>query len=287
MCPLADLYLSIVLISLFFGLAIVYAGRAMLIGRVAHSRTEADGGSIFVNKAAMEMVYWVLNPLVSFIAALRLTPNMVTLGSLIPAAGAGVAVGFGYFGLGALLAMLATFGDILDGLLARKLGLSSDAGEVVDAAVDRYGEMFFFGGLVYYYRGHDQVLFIVLLALAGSFMVSYATAKAEAMGVPAPRGAMRRGERGTYLIAGSAFTPIASTLFAGSPSLALRELPIILSVTIIAVVANISVVQRLAATAAMLRARDAAKDPTKKPPAASPFDDEAMATKPDVPVGMV
>jgi len=279
----ADLYLSIVLISLFFGLAIVYAVRAILIGRVAHARTDADGGSIFVNKAAMEMVYWVIDPLISFIAALRITPNMVTLGSLIPAAGAGVAIGFGYFGLGALLAITAAMGDIIDGLLARKTGLFSDAGEVVDAAVDRYGEMFLFGGLVYYYRGHDQVLFIVLLALVGGFMVSYATAKAEAMGVPAPRGAMRRAERGTYLMAGSAFTPIASTLFANSPSLALRELPILLSLAIVAVVANISVVQRLAAIAAMLRARDAAK----KPPATSAFDDEAMATKPDVPVGLV
>ena len=174
---MADLYLSIVLISLFFGLAFVYAARALFIGRVAHARTEADGGSIFVNKAAMEMVYWVIDPFISFIAALRITPNMVTLGSLIPAAGAGVAIGFGYFGLGALLAITAAFGDIIDGLLARKTGLMSDAGEVVDAAVDRYGEMFLFGGLVYYYRGHDQVLFIVLLALVGSFMVSYATAR--------------------------------------------------------------------------------------------------------------
>jgi len=283
MCPLADLYLSIVLISLFFGLAIVYAVRAILIGRVAHARTEADGGSIFVNKAAMEMVYWVIDPFISFIAALRITPNMVTMGSLIPAAGAGVAIGFGYFGLGALLAITAAIGDIIDGLLARKTGLSSDAGEVVDAAVDRYGEMFLFGGLVYYYRGHDQVLFVVLLALVGSFMVSYATAKAEALGVPAPRGAMRRAERGTYLMAGSAFTPIATTLFANSPSLALRELPILLSLTIVAVVANISVVQRLAAIAAILRARDV----DKKPPAAATFDDEAMTTKPDVPVGLV
>ena len=141
--------------------------------------------------------------------------------------------------------------------------------------------MFFFGGLVYYYRDHDQVLFIVLAALVGAFMVSYATAKAEAMGVPAPQGAMRRGERAAYLIAGSAFTPVASTLFANSPSLALRELPIILALTIIAVVSNISVVQRLGATAALLREREAAK---KMPPAT--FEpDEAMPTKPDLPVG--
>ena len=117
-------------------------------------------------------------------------------------------------------------------------------------------------------------------------MVSYATAKAEAMGVPAPRGAMRRAERGTYLMAGAAFTPIASALFANSPSLALRELPIILSLTIVAVVANISVVAAAGRHRRMLRARDAA-NPAKTPPAGSPFDDEAMATKPDVPVGLV
>jgi len=279
----SDLGVSIGEISFFFALATAYALRAAFVGRVRHKRTEADGGSVFVNKATMEMVYWILDPIISFIAALGITPNMVTLASLIPAAGAGVALGFGWFGLGALLAILATFGDIIDGLLARKTGLSSDAGEVVDAAVDRYGEMFFFGGLIYYYRDHDQVLFIVLLAIVGSFMVSYATAKAEAMGVTAPRGAMRRGERAAYLITGAAFTPIASTLFAGSPSLALRELPIILTLTIVAVVSNISVVQRLSAIAAALRERAAAKR-SAEPPA---FDDEAMVTKPDLPVGTV
>ena len=279
---MSDLYVAIAETSFFVAALLIYLLRSALVGRVRHARTEADGGSVFVNKTTMEMVYWILDPMISFIASLRITPNMVTLGSLIPAAGAGVAIGFGWFGLGAFLSILATFGDIIDGLLARKTGLQSDAGEVVDAAVDRYGEMFFFGGLVYYYRDHDQVLFIVLLAIIGSFMVSYATAKAEAMGVAAPRGAMRRGERAAYLITGSAFTPVASTLFAGSPSLALRELPIILTLTIVAVVSNISVLQRLSAIAASLRAREVAKRS-----AAEPFDDEAMATKPDVPVGTV
>jgi CDP-diacylglycerol--glycerol-3-phosphate 3-phosphatidyltransferase len=276
--PTADLVISIVATAFFVGLAITYAIRSALIGRVRHRRTDADGGSLFLNKSTMEMVYWVLDPLIDFIAALRITPNMVTLASLVPAAGAAVALGFGWFGLAAVLSILTTFGDIIDGLLARKTGLSSGAGEVVDAAVDRYGELFFFGGLVYYYRTHDQCLFIVLAALAGSMMVSYATAKAEAMGVDPPRGAMRRGERAAYLITGSAWTPICNTIFAGSPSLALRELPIILALTIVAVVANISVVQRLSAVAAILRARERA--------AKADFDpEEGIATKPDVPVG--
>jgi CDP-diacylglycerol--glycerol-3-phosphate 3-phosphatidyltransferase len=236
---LADLTIAIANILFFFGLLGVYLLRSALIGRRRHARSEADGGSVFLNKRTMEMVYWVLEPIIDFLAALHITPNMVTLFSLVPAAGAGVALGFGWFGLASVLAVVATFCDILDGLLARKTGVSSGAGEVIDAAVDRYGELFFFGGLVYYYRAHDQVLFIVLAAIVGSFMVSYATAKAEAMGVAAPRGAMRRGERAAYLIFGAAFTPVAKALFANSASLALHECPIILAVTIVAVVSNI------------------------------------------------
>ena len=277
---MADLVIALGMIGIFAVLVTAYALRSVIAGRVRHARTDADGGSLFVNKPTMEMVYWILDPTIDFVAALRITPNMVTLFSLLPAAGAGVAIGFGWFGLATALAVVSTFCDIIDGLLARKTGLSSGAGEVIDAAADRYGELFMFGGLVYYYRAHDQVLFIVLAALAASFMVSYATAKAEAMGVPAPRGAMRRGERAAYLIFGCAFTPVTQALFGGSPSLALRELPIILGMTIVAVVGNISVIQRLMAVTAMLREREAAR--AKQADA-----EEGVPTKPDLPVGLV
>ena len=278
---MADLTIAIANILFFFGLLGAYLLRSALIGRRRHARSEADGGSVFLNKRTMEMVYWVLDPIIDFLAALHITPNMVTLFSLVPAAGAGVALGFGWFGLASVLAVMATFCDILDGLLARKTGVSSAAGEVIDAAVDRYGELFFFGGLVYYYRSHDQVLFIVLAAIVGSFMVSYATAKAEAMGVAAPRGAMRRGERAAYLIFGAAFTPVAKALFANSASLALHECPIILAVTIVAVVSNISVMQRFGAINDLLRAKE------KAPPEAAPQAAEPLGSKPDPSAGQV
>jgi len=281
MRPLADLTIAIANILFFFGLLGAYLLRSALIGRRRHARSEADGGSVFLNKRTMEMVYWVLDPIIDFLAALHITPNMVTLFSLVPAAGAGVALGFGWFGLASVLAVMATFCDILDGLLARKTGVSSGAGEVIDAAVDRYGELFFFGGLVYYYRTHDQVLFIVLAAIVGSFMVSYATAKAEAMGVAAPRGAMRRGERAAYLIFGAAFTPVAKALFANSASLALHECPIILAVTIVAVVSNISVMQRFSAINDLLRAKE------KAPAQAAPGTGEPIGSKPDPSAGQV
>jgi len=278
---MADLTVAIANIIFFFALLGVYLVRSALVGRRRTARTEADGGSLFLNKRTMEMVYWVLEPLIDFLAALHITPNMVTLFSLLPAAGAGVALAFGWFGLASVLAVMATFCDILDGLLARKTGVSSNAGEVIDAAVDRYGEMFFLGGLVYYYRTHDQVLFVVLAAIIGSFMVSYVTAKAEAMGVPAPRGAMRRGERAAYLIFGAAFTPLAKAVFANSPSLAVHELPIILALTIVAVVSNISVLQRLGAIIEALRARD------KAPVEATPEPAQPIASKPDATAGQV
>jgi len=276
-----DLGIAIANITFFFGLLGAYLLRIAFVGRRRHARSDADGGSLFLNKRTMEMVYWILDPLIDFLAALRITPNMVTLFSLLPAAGAGVALGFGWFGLASALAVMATFCDILDGLLARKTGVSSAAGEVIDAAVDRYGEMFFFGGLVYYYRTHDQVLFIVLAAIVGSFMVSYATAKAEAMGVPAPRGAMRRGERAAYLIFGAAFTPVAKALFANSASLALHECPIILALTIVAVVSNISVVQRFGAINDLLRAKE------KAPAAPAPAAGEPIGSKPGASAGQV
>ena len=81
-------------------------------------------------------------------------------------------------------------------------GVSSDAGEVLDAAVDRYVEFFFLGGLMIYYRDIAALLILTLFALVGSFMVSYSSAKAEALHVPAPKGSMRRPERAVYLTAG-------------------------------------------------------------------------------------
>jgi hypothetical protein len=92
---------------------------------------------------------------------------------------------------------------------------------------------------------------------------------------------MRRGERAAYLIFGAAFTPVSKALFANSASLALHECPIILTLTIAAVVSNISVVQRLGAIIEALRARD------KAPAAPAPEADAPLGSKPDASTGPV
>ena len=113
----------------------------------------------------------------------------------------------------------------------------------------------YYADLVMYYRTHWEMLILILAAILGSFMVSYTTAKAEAMGVTPPRGSMRRAERAVYLLVGAGLTPFSRTLFADTPSHTLREFPIIFALALVAVVTNVSVVQRFGAIAEALRAK--------------------------------
>ena len=266
-----DAYFGFFIVGLAALIAVAYVVRYLVRGRARHVRTDADGGSVFLNKATMEMGYWLLGPVVDGLAALRVTPNQVTALSLIPAGLAGIAAAFGWFGLACVLATTAAYGDILDGLLARKLGTSSDAGEMLDAAVDRFGEFMFLGGVSVYYRTHWMVQVLVLIAIFGSFMISYTTAKAEAMGVKPPRGAMRRAERTVYLLVGSGITSIWKVFFGDSASHLLHELPIILAVTVVGIVSNVSVVQRCALIIQALRERAATppQSADSDPPAGS------------------
>jgi CDP-diacylglycerol--glycerol-3-phosphate 3-phosphatidyltransferase len=203
---------------------------------------------------------------------------MVTAFSLLPALSAGVAVAFGWFGLGCMLATFAALSDIVDGVIARRTGVSSDAGEVFDAAVDRYSEFFFLAGLMFYYRDTWSVLLLTLAATVGSFMVSYSTAKAEAVRVPAPRGAMRRSERAVYLLVASGLTSVTKVVLADTPTLSLREAPIILAIAIVAGVSNVSVVQRLGTIIQSLRARQPAAPPSEADAA------DGIVTKRETPI---
>jgi CDP-diacylglycerol---glycerol-3-phosphate 3-phosphatidyltransferase len=232
-----------------------YLLRTLFHGRARQARTDDDGGSVFLSKAAMEMGYWLLDPVIGRLVALRITPNMVTLFSLLPALAAAVAIAFGWFGLAWVLATMASLCDLVDGVLARRTGVASDAGEVLDAAADRAIEFLFLAGVAVYYRTSWLLLMLTLAALFGSFMVSLTTAKAEARSISLSRGSMRRAERAVYLLGAAGLTSFTKVLFAGASSQTLRELPLILALVLVASVTNVSAVQRFAAIAAALRAR--------------------------------
>jgi phosphatidylglycerophosphate synthase len=221
--------------------AAAYAARRLTYGRARFARVDKDGGSALLGQGTMNAAYWALQPFGSVCVALGIGANVITFGSLLLAIAAGVALAKGMFGLGALLAGISSIFDALDGLVARKTGTASDSGEVFDASVDRYAELFFLGGLAFFYRDVPWALVACMSALGGSFMVSYATAKAEALQVKAPRGAMRRPERAAYLVAGATLTPLLGAEWPITPML--------MTVLLVAIVGNASAVNRFMAIA--------------------------------------
>ncbi len=229
----------------------LYAVRAATRGASRSARIEKNGSSALLGRGPMEMAYWALQPVGRACVRLGITANAITFASLALGIAAGASIAFGHLGLAALLSTVSALGDALDGLVARASGTSSNAGETLDAAVDRYNELAFCVGLALWLRESAPWLTMTLLALGASFMVSYSTAKAEALGVEPPRGAMRRTERAVYMNLGAGLVPIVG-LFA--PDYA--RVPALAAIVLVAVVGNISAVRRLASVAAQVRVRD-------------------------------
>jgi CDP-diacylglycerol--glycerol-3-phosphate 3-phosphatidyltransferase len=270
-----DLAISITLLVTALAVAAAYAVRLARRGRARSARVDREGSSALLGQAAMEGGTWAMAPIARALAAAGVTPNAITGASLALSLAAGVALGLGRFGVAAAIAAVAAMGDALDGAVARATGTASDAGEVFDAAVDRYAEFAFLAGLAVHYRGEAALLSLALAALLASFMVSYSTAKAEALHVVPPRGAMRRAERAVYLTSGALLTPIAGALVARTGLVApwLGEAPMIGALALVAVVGNVSAAQRLFALFSSVRERDRSRAPSAarapEPPVAS------------------
>jgi phosphatidylglycerophosphate synthase len=255
---MVDLISSLIL-SVYVALIATSYGVFALLPVGARNRRLDGHGGIMLSRGVMEVAYKLFNPLIGVFFTLRITPNMITAFSLVPAMLSAYFLAEGHFGLGAILATGSGFCDMLDGMLARRYGTTSDVGELFDAAMDRYVEFFLLAGLTFYFRHQPVVEVVCLAALLGSFMVSYSTAKAEALDVPPPKGAMRRAERAVYLIVGCWLVPLWARVMPGPGTfagLAIRqEFPVELAMLVVAVVANVSAVRRMLRIAQLIRAK--------------------------------
>jgi len=207
--------------------------------------TQARSSLVFP-RALLDATLSGLDPLARGLIALGVTANAITVSSVVLAAVAGALLCFGQFGWAAATMVAASLGDALDGLVARRTGSASVAGALLDASIDRYEEFFFLGGIAVYFHGSTWALLLTLFALSGSFMVSYGSAKAEALGVPVPSGAMRRTERAVCLCLGAALTPVFAWAALGStlpPWTA--HAPLFAALGLVAVVANVSAIRRM------------------------------------------
>jgi CDP-diacylglycerol--glycerol-3-phosphate 3-phosphatidyltransferase len=97
----------------------------------------------------------------------------------------------------AVVFLVGSIVDILDGALARLRGQATAFGAFIDSTTDRISEGFVLGAaaLVFAREGTTWGIAAVFVALVGSFLVSYTRAKAEILGLDGKAGLMGRAER--------------------------------------------------------------------------------------------
>ena len=185
----------------------------------------------------------VISPLENYLARKQLNPNFVTALSFGFNAAGCILFYVGWIFLAGWVVLLAGTLDILDGRIARKIGKASKRGAFFDSMLDRYGEILIFLGLAAHFR--DSILFpIILLALAGSLMVSYTRARAEGLGVTCKVGMMQRPERIVLLGFGAIFSSI---LYMLRSTLGVDGGPYLMgfALILIAILANYTAISRM------------------------------------------
>ncbi|MFH1845682.1 MAG: CDP-alcohol phosphatidyltransferase family protein [bacterium] len=141
-----------------------------------------------------------LRPIVLSLDRAGFTPLSISVIGLVICLFSGLIVAEGYLFLGALVFLLGSVFDLLDGDLARLQKKVSRRGAFLDSCFDRLGEAGLFAGLTWYYM---EVLFparpwavlFIFATLVGSLTTSYVRARAEGVGTTCYVGLMQRPER--------------------------------------------------------------------------------------------
>jgi len=171
-------------------------------------RVTREGGSLFLGVSLMHRGYALAQPLVRLAVRAGVAPDTITWTSLVLGAASGALLAGGLFGTAAWLLALSGLCDLLDGAVARETHTASAAGAALDSTLDRYVEFAVHAGALWWFSASPPLQLLVLSSLFGSFMVTYSTAKAEALGVTPPRGWMKRPERIVWLLLGLAVASI-------------------------------------------------------------------------------
>lgn len=184
-------------------------------------------------------MFWtrVIKPLADLLIRLGVSPDAVTIVGTVGVVGG--ALGFfprGQLWQGVVIITVFVFSDLIDGYMARTMGVSSLWGSFLDSTLDRVGDAAIFAGLaVWFFEGGDDTVLgcVALWALVMGLLTSYTRAKAESLGMTAKGGIAERADR---LVAILVVTFFADVL----------DLPILLTIVlwVLAVASTITVVQR-------------------------------------------
>ena len=174
---------------------------------------------VFLSEKNKARYLRIISPLGNILARFGVHPNALSIAGLVLSIAAGFVYSTGSFFWAAWAVVLSGTCDALDGGLARETRTSSNFGAFFDSALDRYSDSFILMGLAWYFAGGPRFIeaqgqaidavqspwavIFAIMAMLGSFMVSYTRARAEGLGIDCKVGLMQRPERITLLVMGS------------------------------------------------------------------------------------
>ena len=156
----------------------------------------------------------LMEPIAEVLIKLGISANALTTIGTLSTVGGGVAFAFGHMRIAGWIIGLTAIADALDGVVARKTGKVTVFGAFYDSTLDRVGDGALLAGLAYFYATHpvyhsQPMLAVTLTCIVGTYLISYARARAEALGINAKVGVMQRAERVILLCVPQAFFGLA------------------------------------------------------------------------------
>ena len=143
-------------------------------------------------------------PLSKLAGSIKCSPNGLTVIGFIITILASYLLLNNFF-WGGILVLVGGIFDILDGVVARVNNRTSIFGAFLDSVTDRYSDALIFLAVgLNLIKGNNLPGAILSLGvLAGAFMISYARARAEGLGIECKVGIMERPERIILLVFGT------------------------------------------------------------------------------------
>lgn len=158
------------------------------------------------NADARGVIAPIVEPMARGLLRMKVTPDMVTLtGTTLTVLTALILIPAGRFIPAVILLFIFTSADVLDGTMARLSGTQGPWGAWFDATLDRVADGAVFGGVLIWAAWYSDTPTTMLawVCLAGGAVVSYAKARAEAVGATANGGIAERAERMIILALGA------------------------------------------------------------------------------------
>ena len=149
-----------------------------------------------------------------------LSANAITTVGLLIQAVSAVMILQGRLLAAGLVAMVAALADGLDGAVAKAKGTTSKFGAFYDSTSDRIADALYFVPIVWLYgvapaggeERSELIAALALVTLVAGFLVSYARARAEGLGLDAKVGIAERAERMGLVILGLLFDQLLIAL---------------------------------------------------------------------------